>query len=105
MEINNPPKGIDRNIQGVFAVDEKGRTWLLHQGRMSVVGHRVTEADFVASTGLHPVTVEFSDGSTGEYHRVADIDARASVAQESVAAFIAKLPVQGPVWRSFPAGR
>lgn len=90
VEINNPPQGINRNIQGVFAKDDRRQTWLLHQGRMSVRGARVTEVDFIEATGLRPITVRFGDGSTGEYHPVANIDATATEAQDSIARFIAR---------------
>ena len=89
VEINQPPSGIDRNIQAVFARDERGKNWLLRQGRMSVTGMRVTEADFIAATGLEPTTVTFSDGSTGEYHKVANLSAPAAVVQQNLAAFVA----------------
>lgn len=90
VEINQPPQGIDRNIQAVFATDAAGTRWILHQGRMSVSGSRVTEADFIAATGLVPLEVRFSDGSTGDYHKVAPLDAPAAVLQENIAAFVAQ---------------
>lgn len=33
-EINPPIKGLDRKVQGAFAQDDKGHTWLLHRGRI-----------------------------------------------------------------------
>lgn len=90
VEINQPPRGIDRNIQAVFAHDKLGKCWLLHQGRMSVRPKNVTEADFIAATGLRPVGVHFSDGSKGWYHKVAPIDAPAPVLLEHMAAFVAQ---------------
>lgn len=88
VEINQPPAGIDRNLQGVFATDAKGARWILHQGRMSVSGSRVTESDFVNATGLKPTTIAFSDGSSGAYHKVAPLDASPVVLQEHIAAFV-----------------
>lgn len=90
VEINQPPQGIDTNLQAVFALDGQGRTWLLHQGRMSVAGSRVTEADFIAATGLKPSIVRFSDGSSRAYHKVADLQASPAAVQESVAAFVSR---------------
>ncbi len=90
VEINQPPSGMDTNLQAVFARDGKGRTWLLHQGRMSVSGSRVTEADFIAATGLKPSKVMFSDGSSSHYHKVADLNASPAEVQESLAAFVAR---------------
>lgn len=90
VEINQPPAGIDTNLQAVFARDAERRLWLLHQGRMSVAGSRVTEADFISATGLQPVTVEFSDGSTAAYHQVAQLDGPPASVQESISAFIAQ---------------
>lgn len=89
VEINMPPRGIDQNLQAVFATDSKGRRWLLHQGRMSVAGARVTEADFIAATGLKPTGVAFSDGTSAPYHKIADLSASAVIMQEQIAAFIA----------------
>jgi len=90
VEINQPPRGIDHNLQAVFAHDEKRQLWLLHQGRMSISGSRVTEADFIAATGLRPSAVAFSDGSSRAYHPVANLSAPASLVQNSIAAFMAK---------------
>lgn len=90
VEINQPPRGIDTDLQAIFALDRRGRRWLLHQGRMSVAGSRVTEADFIAATGLQPSTVRFSDGSASMYHKVADLGAAPAVVQESIAAFVAR---------------
>lgn len=90
VEINPPNRGIDQNLQGLFAVDDDGQRWLLHQGRMSVSGSRVTEADFIAATLLQPITVDFSDGSKGHYHPVAAIDAPPAAVQDSIAAFVAR---------------
>ncbi len=89
VEINQPPRGIDQNLQAVFARDGDGRRWVLHQGRMSVSGSRVTEADFIAATGLQPVPVQFSAGPDGAYHKVAPLDGPAAVVQEHIAAFVA----------------
>ncbi len=90
VEINQPPAGIDRNLQAVFARDDQQRVWLLHQGRMSVSGSRVTEADFMSDTSLEPVFVEFSDGSTAAYHPVAELNGPAAAVQESISAFVAQ---------------
>ncbi|PSJ36280.1 hypothetical protein [Allosphingosinicella deserti] len=89
VEINMPPRGIDQNLQAMFAQDSAGRRWLLHQGRMSVAGARVTEADFIAATGLKPTKVTFSDGTSGAYHKIANLSASAIIIQEQIAAFIA----------------
>lgn len=90
VQINQPNQGIDKNIQGVFAHDGTAGRWLMHQGRMSVPGNRVTEADFIAATKLKPDTVAFSDGTIGHYHKVALIDAHEDSVQDSIAAFVAK---------------
>jgi len=90
VEMNQPPSGIDRNVQAVFARNDAGHPWLLHQGRMSVAGSRVTEKDFIAATGLKPIDVTFSDGEKRAYHRVARLDAPAAHVQESLGAFIAQ---------------
>jgi len=90
VEINMPSEGINQNLQAVFARDAQERMWLLHQGRMSVAGSRVTEADFTTATGLKPVKVRFSDDTVGAYHKVADLSVSAAEIQGSVAAFIAQ---------------
>ena len=89
VEINQPRSGIDHSLQGVFARDEKGQNWLLHQGRMSIPGSRITESDFSAATGWTPTNVAFSDGSQRNYHKVANLRAHPAVVQENIAAFIA----------------
>jgi hypothetical protein len=88
VEINVPPEGANRNVQGVFAKDDGGRIWILHQGRMSVPGSRVTQADFIAATGLKPVPVTFRNGSTVDYHKVASLEAPPQVLQTSIAAWV-----------------
>ena len=90
VEINMPSRGIDQNLQAVFAADREGRHWLLHQGRMSVAGSRVTEADFITATGLDPTEIRFSDGTKGAYHKVADLSGSPATIQDQVAAFIAQ---------------
>lgn len=87
VEINQPPAGIDHNLQAVFARDG-GELWVLHQGRMSVAGSRITEEDFIKASGLQPVDVRFSDGSVVPYHKVARLDAPAKSLQEAMAAWV-----------------
>jgi hypothetical protein len=89
VEINVPPGGIDTNIQGVFARDAHGRPWLLRQGRMSVSEGHVADDDFMTATGLKPVEVRFSGGSTRAYYKVSELDVPAAVLQERTAAFVA----------------
>jgi hypothetical protein len=89
VEVNQPPRGIDQNLQAVFARNS-GKIWLLHQGRMSVSGSRVTEQDFIDATGLVPIDVEFSDGSTAPYHPIAMIEGPAASVQERMAAWVAQ---------------
>jgi hypothetical protein len=88
VEINTPPDGFDLNIQGAFATDAKGIRWLLHQGRMSVSGSRVTEADFVRTTGLVPEQVRFSDSSLAPFHKVAPLDVSTAALQAGIATFV-----------------
>ncbi|KAB1068603.1 hypothetical protein [Methylobacterium planeticum] len=90
VEINQPNDGIDQNLQGIFARDDAGSRWLLHQGRMSVPARRITEADFIAATRLEPEAIEFSDGSAGRYHKVTLLDGPAALLQEGIAAFVAR---------------
>lgn len=88
VEINQPRRGIDTNLQSVFATDGGGRTWVLHQGRMTVSLARVKEGDFVAVTRLEPATVRFSDGSSRPYHPVACMDDPAADVRSAVAEFV-----------------
>lgn len=90
VEINPPRRGIDQNLQGVFAIDGSGTRWILHQGRLSVPASRVTEADFIEATGLTPADVRFSDGSRCSYHKVAPLDRGATILQERIARFVAQ---------------
>lgn len=34
VEINPPPFGLNRKIQGAFAIDDEAREWLIHRGRL-----------------------------------------------------------------------
>jgi hypothetical protein len=88
VEINQPRFGIDTDLQSVFATDSAGKTWVLHQGRMSVPGVRITEADFVAVTGFKPAMVRFSNGERHPYHAVACLDVPARDVQSAVAEFV-----------------
>lgn len=90
VEINPAPGQKDLNIQGVFARDDDGSRWILHQGRLSVPGGKITEDEFIEATGLEPTTVEFNGGSTGEYHKVAPIDVDPASSQQQIATFIAQ---------------
>lgn len=89
VEINQPRSGIDTNLQAIFARDAKGATWLLHQGRMSVSGARITEEDFIVATGLKPTPVRFRDGTSVPYHKVANLDDAPNSIQDAMGAFIA----------------
>ena len=89
VEINTPLAGQDLDLQGVFARDQAGRRWLLHQGRMSISGKRITQLDFRAKSGLRPVRVRFRDGSSRLFHPVADIEQPARAVQIAVARFVA----------------
>ena len=88
VEINQPRRGIDTNLQSVFATDAMGKRWVLHQGRMSVAGLRIKEADFIAATSLEPVMVTFSNGQQNPYHPVACLDAPATGVQAAVNDFV-----------------
>lgn len=88
VEINQPRVGIDTNLQSVFATDAGRKRWVLHQGRMSVTGSRIKQADFMAATSLDPVTVRFSDGTEQPYHPVACLDLPASEVQAAVGEFV-----------------
>ena len=88
VEINQPRVGIDTNLQSVFATDADGKRWVLHQGRMSVTGSRIKQADFIAATALDPVMVRFSDGTEQPYHPVACLDLTASDVQAAVGEFV-----------------
>jgi hypothetical protein len=89
VEINPPRGGRNLNLQGAFAADDDGQTWLLHQGRMSVPGSRVTEDDFANATGLRPVSISFADGTEALFHPVALLNAPPAAVQESIATFVA----------------
>lgn len=90
VEINPPTRGIDQNLQGIFALDNKNVRWVLHQGRMSVPGKRITELDFINATGLQPAKVVFSNGSHASYHKVAPLDAPAALLKVRTTAFVAE---------------
>lgn len=89
VEINPPKAGKNTNVQGVFATDQAGRRWILHQGRMTIRGHIVTQGEFARFSGRTPEMVVFADGEKRPYHKVACIDAKPRVIQTQVAAFVA----------------
>ncbi len=89
VEINTPISGQDLDLQGAFARDKSGHRWLLHQGRMSISGKRITQQDFRTQSGLRPVRVRFRDGSSRLFHPVADLEQPARAVQAAVARFVA----------------
>ncbi|WP_126177142.1 hypothetical protein [Tsuneonella rigui] len=90
VEINQPPSGVDTNLQAVFAHDQQGQLWLMHQGRMSIPSARVTETDFADATGITPTRVQFGNGETALYHPVTRLNVAPAVMQEGIGAFIAQ---------------
>jgi hypothetical protein len=88
VEINPPRGGVNLNLQGVFATDNRGRRWLLHQGRMSVPDKRIKQSDFATLTGFQPIEVRFASGVTRGFHQVACLDFSARRLQREVAAFV-----------------
>jgi hypothetical protein len=88
VEINSPMSGQDLDLQGVFAVDGAGHRWLLHQGRMSISGKRITQSDFRTLSGLRPIRVRFRNGSSRLFHPVADLERPARAVQAAVARFV-----------------
>lgn len=89
VEISPPTKGQNTNLQGVFAVDENGDRWVLHQGRLHPGAIRIRQDMFaaVAPSELRSDVV-FSDGRTIPYFRVANLDATARELQKQVADFV-----------------
>lgn len=89
VEINPPKVGKNTNVQGVFATDNDGRRWILHQGRLKIPSHQITPEEFIRLSGRTPVTVLFADGEERPYHKVACIDEKPRAIQSQVAAFVA----------------
>lgn len=90
VEINPPYRGKNTNVQGVVATDSNQKSWILHQGRMSIPKRRITQLDFAQSTALKPDLVRFSDGSLRPYYRVACLDSPAAQVQADMAYFLAE---------------
>lgn len=69
-------KGYNRRLTGLVAVDDQGRNWLMHKGRLHVALSDWTPATLIKQrSGQEPVPVRFSDGKERSYYAVAEIDA------------------------------
>ena len=88
VEINPPPGSRLRNMQGVLAHTESGSRWLLHKGKMRIVGRHVSELDFATVTRLSTCTVAYSDNESVECYPVANIDSNSDTMQKQVASFV-----------------
>ena len=88
VEINPPSRLRYRNMQGVLAHSEDGARWLLHKGRMQIVGRKISEREFGSVTRLSTCTVAYSDDETVECYPVANIDSESATIQEQVASFV-----------------
>lgn len=67
VEVNPPPAGTPLGrFQGVVAVDEDSRFWILHRGELNVAFKRTfmqKHAFVLAGVGLHTVDVNYPDGN------------------------------------------
>lgn len=89
VEINPPGAGIKPGVQGVIARDSSGARWLLHQGRLHPASHRITEAEFDAVAGGQRATVAFSDGTSADYHPIANLESPPELVTKQTADFVA----------------
>lgn len=72
-----------------FAVDHRGRRYLVHQARLSSAGANIVEAQFLAASGLQPVAVEArGEDASRKWLLVADLDAPAAEIRRSTGRFV-----------------
>lgn len=88
VEINPPKKGRPAGSQGLIARDKTGNRWILHAGRIHPGEHRVDARQFQALSGLRPVNVRLSDGSTLPYFVVAPLDGKKDALHAGIVQFI-----------------
>jgi hypothetical protein len=88
VEINLPASGREAQIQGVLARDPGGKLWVLHKGRMSIPGLRITEQMFADASRLAPVSVRFDDCTVETCYQVANLDAPSREVQNQTAEFV-----------------
>lgn len=88
VEINLPYDGDNSDIQGIVAIDGDGDRWVLHHGRMHVVGKQLTHDDFAAVSGLSAVSVKFKSGEERRYFAVTNIDATAEMMRSRMRDFV-----------------
>lgn len=88
VEINPPASGKNTNVQGLVARDTDDATWILHAGRLTIPGHRVTGEEFDKIFHKDRVVAQFRDGSTFRYHPIVMIDDPAEHIQAEMGAFI-----------------
>ena len=78
-----------RNPLSNFAIDHRGRRYLVHQARLSSAGTNIVEAQFLQASGLHPVAVEAKgDDANRKWLLVADLDAPAAEIRRSTGRFV-----------------
>jgi hypothetical protein len=72
-----------------FAIDHRGRRYLVHQARLSSAGANIIEAQFLEASGLHPVAVEANgENANRKWLLVADLDAPAEEIRRSTGRFV-----------------
>jgi hypothetical protein len=88
VEINPPVSGINTNVQGAVALDERKRRWILHAGRLSLPRKKLKAEEFDKQYPSQRIPVKFSDGSIFRYHPVAMIDGQPRDIQKQTAEFV-----------------
>ncbi|WP_131618230.1 hypothetical protein [Roseivivax marinus] len=93
VQINEAEKPGDPNVLSAIAHDEKGRSFLLRQGRLTspVAGSKpILEDEFRARTGLAPETVENGDtpGKRREWYVVTPLDVSADEIRFATGRFV-----------------
>ena len=72
-----------------FAIDHRGRRYLVHQARLSSAGANIIEAQFLGASGLHPVAVKAKgDDANRKWLLVADLDASPAEIRRSTGRFV-----------------
>ena len=78
-----------RNPLSNFAIDHRGRRFLMHQARLSSAGANIVEDQFLPASGLHPVPVKAQDDDAKrKWLIVADLDAPRPEIRRSTGRFV-----------------
>lgn len=88
VQINPPLEGVNHAFQGVLALDNSDRRWLLHRGGMQIVDRRIVGRESLEISSHPTGEVLFSDGSSATCFVVACLDDEPKAMQRRIATFV-----------------